>query len=113
MTYLIFSTEADALAADQQIVTNVVTYAAANTPERLAPNQTIICYNAATGALAPDVQHIEHWAAPVEYVEGWGFPKPEVDQVLPMTVAEVLAGVGGTEVSDVTPVLPPLEYPTS
>ena len=109
MTYLIFSTEADALAADQQIVTNVVTYAAANTPERLAPDQTIICYNAATGELALDAQRIERWAAPVEYVEGWGFPKPEVDQVLPMTVAEVLAGVGGTEVSDVTPIEEP--YP--
>ena len=102
MTYLIFSTESEALAADQQIITNVVTYAAVNTPERLAPDQTIICYNAATGELAPDAQHIERWAVPVEYVEGWGFPKPEANQVQPMTVAEVLAGVGGTEVINVT-----------
>ena len=106
MTYLIFSTEADALVADQQIVTNVVTYAAVNTPERLASDQIIICFNAATGALAPDAQHIERWAIPVEYVEGWGF-KPEDNQVQPMTVAEVLAGAGGTEVSNVTPIEEP------
>ena len=97
----------DALVADQQIVTNVVTYADVNTPERLASDQTIICFNAATGALAPDAQHIERWAIPVEYVEGWGFPKPEDNQVQPMTVAEVLAGVGGTEVSNVTPIEEP------
>ena len=66
MTYIIFSTEVEALTADQQIVTNAVVYAAANTPERLAPDQTIICYNAATGALAPDAQHIERWAVPTE-----------------------------------------------
>ena len=107
MTYLIFSTEADALAADQQIVANVATYAAVNTPERLAPDQTIICYNAATGELDPNAQHIERWATPVEYVEGWGFVKPEVSQVSPMTVAEVLVGVGGTEVLDPTPVVDP------
>lgn len=109
MTYLIFSTEADALAADQQIAVNVATYAAVNTPERLAPDHTIICYNAATGELAPEAQHIERWAIPEEYVEGWGFPKPKDNQVQPMTAVEVLADVGGTEVSNVTFIVEP--YP--
>lgn len=113
MTYLIFSSESDALSAAQQIVTNVVIYVAANTPERLSPDQTLICFNASTGALAPDAQHIERWAVPVEYVEGWGFPKPEANKVQPMTVTEILTGVGGTEVDNPTPVLPLLEYPTS
>ena len=110
MTYLIFPAEADALAADQQIVANVVTYAAANTPERLAPDQTLIYYNAATGALAPEAQRVERWAVPVEYVEGWGFAKPEANQVAPMTVAEVLTGVGGTEISNATRIEEP--YPS-
>lgn len=109
MSYLIFPDEANALVGHQQIVTNVATYAAINTPERLTPDQTIICYNATTGELAPDAQHIERWAVPVQYVEGWGFPKPEAYQVSPMTVAEVLVSVGGAEVSNVTPLVEP--YP--
>ena len=108
MAYVLFNTEQEAQAAEAQAVDNARAFASIHAPERLSADGTLIGFNAASGDLAPDAQHIERWAVPQQYEEGWAWPMPTVEDIDPMPVELFMDGVGGVIVDDVTP-LPP-EY---
>ena len=62
MDYLVFTTEADALAAEQYIAT--------------AGSAPIVGTNAQTGAPVPTKQTTDRWAVPVQRLDGkWVFPR--------------------------------------
>mgnify|MGYP006289258409 CR=1 FL=1 len=106
MAWLIFATETDAQAAELQIRANVRAFAEKHVPARLSPDGGLIGINAATGELCPGAALTTAWAIPSHVVEGWAIPLPSPDQIHPMLLAQFLAGVGGIEVADVTPIEP-------
>lgn len=106
MTYLLFATEADALAAELQIRSNVQTFMAAYLPDRLK-NGGLIGINAADGSLQPDACLTIAWSVPQVCDEGWVMPFPESGQIGQMTEQEFLSGVGGTLLAN--PTFPPPE----
>ena len=108
MAYVLFDTEQEAQAAEAQAVANARAFALIHAPERLSADGTLIGFNAASGNLDPDAQHVERWAVPQQYEEGWAWPIPTVEDIDPMPVESFMDGVGGVIVDDVTP-LPP-EY---
>ncbi|NBN87535.1 MAG: hypothetical protein EBV32_00350 [Proteobacteria bacterium] len=101
MTYLLFTNEADAFAAELQIRSNVQAYVAANLPDRLKDGG-LIGINAADGSLQPDACLTTAWCVPQVCDEGWVVPMPEAGQIGQMTVQEFLAGVGGTALASPT-----------
>lgn len=104
MAYVLFDTEQEALIAEAQAVANAHAFALIHAPERLSADGTLIGFNAASGNLDPDAQHVERWAVPQQYVEGWAWPVPTLKDIHPMPVELFMDGVGGTEVSNVTPI---------
>ena len=105
MAYVLFSAEQDAQAAEAQAVDNARAFASIHAPERLSPDGTLIGFNAASGDLAPNAQHVERWAVPQQYVEGWAWPIPTFEDIDPMPVELFMDGVGGVEVNSVTPIV--------
>lgn len=64
MKYRIFEAEAEAVAAEAQIASDI--------------GCIKIGVNAATGLPAPDAQLTERWAVPAQIVDGrWVFPSPD------------------------------------
>lgn len=104
MTYLLFATEADALAAELQIRSNVAGYLQANLPERLKDGG-LVGVNAADGSLQPDACLTTAWSLPQACAEGWVVPMPEPGQIGQMSEQEFLAGVSGTPLAE--PTFPP------
>ena len=102
MAYVLFDTEQGALVAEAQAVTNVRAYVSVHAPERLSADGTLIGFNAASGDLAPDSQHVERWAVPQQYVEGWAWRVPTIEDIDPMPVQSFMDGVEGVIVDDVT-----------
>lgn len=107
MAYLLFKTKQEALEAETQAITNAHAFASVHAPERLSADGTLIGFNAASGNLNPDAQHVERWAVPQQYVEGWAWPIPTFEDIDPMPVELFMDGVGGAEVSNVTPIEEP------
>lgn len=105
MAYVLFDTEQEALVAEAQAATNVRAYVSVHAPERLSADGTLIGFNAASGNLTPGAQHVKRWAVPQQYQEGWAWPMPTVEDIYPMPVELFIDGVGGTEVSNVTPIV--------
>ncbi len=103
MTYVLFNTEQEALAAESQAVANVRAFASVHAPERLSADGSLIGFNAASGNLAPEAQHVEKWAVPQQYVEGWAWPVPTRGDTDLMPVESFMENVGGVIVDDVTP----------
>jgi hypothetical protein len=112
MTYLLFTTEADALAAELQIRNNVEAYLAANLPDRLKDGG-LIGINAADGSLQPDACLTTAWCVPQVCDEGWVVPMPEAGQIGQMTEQEFLAGVVGTPLANPTFPLPANRFETA
>lgn len=106
MAYVLFGTEQEAQAAESQAVTNVRAYVSVHAPERLSADGTLIGFNAASGNLAPGAQHVERWAVPQQYQEGWGWSVPTAKDIDPMPLELFMDGVSGVIVDDATP-LPP------
>lgn len=102
MAYVLFSTEQEAQAAEAQAVDNARAFASVHAPERLSADGTLIGFNAASGNLNPDAQHVERWAVPQQYQEGWAWPIPTLKDIDPMPVKLFMYGVGGVIVDDVT-----------
>jgi len=103
MAYVLFSAKQEAQAAEAQAVDNARAFASVHAPERLSANGTLIGFNAASGDLAPNAQHVERWAVPQQYVEGWAWPVPTSEDIDPMPVESFMDGVKGVIVDDVTP----------
>lgn len=97
MTYYIFETEADAVAAEQRIIDNVRNWVAANAPDALSEDGTKLKgRNAATGELVN--VYTERWAIPQQTVTGqWVFPKPTQEQTTPVPLAAFIADVVALE----------------
>lgn len=111
MAYLLFSTEADAMAAEFQIRANVTAWLQANLPNRLKDGG-LIGVSAADGTPQPDACLTTAWSVPRACDEGWVIPMPEAGQIGQITEQEFLANVGGTPTADVTfPPAPPMGSP--
>lgn len=104
MAYVLFSTEQEAQIAEAQAVVNARAFALIHAPERLSADGTLIGFNAASGNLDPDAQHVERWAVPQQYQEGWAWPIPTFKDIDPMPVELFMYDVGGVEVNSVTPI---------
>lgn len=103
MAYIVFATKEDAEAAERQAVANVRAFAESYVPERLADDNSLICFNAATKQLDPSAERTRRWAVPQQYVEGWAFPVPSASEIAPMPVDLFMIGVDGLIVDDITP----------
>lgn len=103
MAYVLFNTEQQALAAESQAVANAHAFASVHAPKRLSADGTLIGFNAASGNLAPEAQHVKRWAVPQQYVEGWAWPVPTVKDIHPMPIELFMDSVGGVIVDNVTP----------
>lgn len=108
MAYIVFATENDAKAAERQAVANVRAFAKSYAPERLADDDSLICFNAATGKLDPSAERTRQWAIPQQYAEGWAFPVPKASDITPMPVDLFMDKLSGLIVDSVTP-LPAVE----
>lgn len=96
--FLLFFTEAEAIAAEARASDNVRRVIAAIAPERLAPGGSIYGISAATWAIEPAAQRTERWAIPAEAAGGWVMPLPAPEQIAPVPLGAFLAGVGGQEI---------------
>ena len=96
--FLLFATEAEAIAAEARATDNVRRAIASIAPERLAPDGSIYGINAATWAIEPAAQRTERWAIPAAAAGGWVMPLPGPGEIAPIPVTVFLAGVGGQEV---------------
>jgi hypothetical protein len=103
MAYVLFDTEQEAQIAEAQAVANARAFALIHAPERLSADGTLIGFNAASGNLDPKAQHVERWAVPQQYQEGWAWPIPTFEDIDPMPVESFMDGVSGVIVDDVTP----------
>ena len=108
MAWLLFPTEADAVAAELRIQSNVLAFIEQQMPERIGPDGGLIGVNAATGQPDPSAAATTAWAIPQQYQEGWALPAPEPERIAPIPAEAFLDGVGGTPAEDLTP-LPEIE----
>lgn len=111
MSYLLFATEAEAIAAEARACDNVRRAIAVIAPERLAPDGSIYGINAKTWAIEPAAQRTERWAIPEEVQSGWVMKIPEEQEISPIPLTVFLSGVGGMEI-ETPPYLLPAEYPS-
>ena len=98
MNYYVFQTEAEASAIDAQIVANVRAWAQANAPEVVSEDGYLRGRNAATGELADAVT--TRWDEPRILADGrFAILKPTAERVAPMPLADALAGVAASEIT--------------
>lgn len=98
MSYLLFASRSEAIAAEARACDNVRRAIAVIAPERLAPDGSIYGISAATWAIQPTAQRTERWAIPEEAAGGWVMRVPDGPEIAPIPLAVFLAGVGGQEV---------------
>lgn len=90
--FYVFSTEANAIAAEQLIVENVRQWVEANAPDALTPENWLRGRNAANGQLNENCT--TRWAVPVQVLSGqWIFEKPTADRTRPVPIETVLQGI--------------------
>jgi hypothetical protein len=98
MNFYVFTTQAEANAIDAQIVANVRAWAEANAPEVVSEDGYLRGRNAATGELADAVT--VRWDEPRILADGrFAILKPTAERVAPMPLADALAGVAATEIT--------------
>jgi hypothetical protein len=98
MNYYVLQTEAEANAIDAQIVANVRAWAEANAPEVVSQDGYLRGRNAATGELADAVT--VRWDEPRILADGrFAILKPTAERVAPMPLADALAGVAASEIT--------------
>lgn len=101
--FLLFPSQAEAIAAEARASDNVRRAIASIAPQRLAPDGTIYGINASTWAIEPAAQRTERWAVPAEAAGGWVMPVPDPAEIAPIPVSVFLAGVGGQEIETLPP----------
>ena len=98
MSYYAFQTAPEANAIDEQIVANVRAWAQANAPEVVSPDGYLRGRNAATGELTDAVTM--RWDEPRALADGrFAILKPSAERVAPMPLADALAGITATEIT--------------
>jgi hypothetical protein len=97
MIYYTFSSEAAAVAAEQQIVANVKNWVAVNVPDALsADGEKLRGRNAKTGEF--EDAYTTKWATPSQIADGrWVFLKPTQETTAPIPVAVFIAGIAAEE----------------
>jgi hypothetical protein len=97
MIYYVFSTEAEALSTEQQIVDNVQSWLVANIPDALSTNgDKLRGRNAQTDKFV-DVYTVR-WAIPQQITDGrWVFSKPTAGKVAPIPVDVFISNITAIE----------------
>lgn len=103
-TFLLFETEAEAIAAEAKASENVRRFVRLTAPERIAPDGSIYGIDSATWQIQPAAARAEGWAIPEHVAEGWVMPLPLAAEIAPVPLSTFLLGVGGQQVE-----IPPLE----
>lgn len=97
MIFYVFETEAEAIAAENTIVTNIKTWVQAYSPDAIAPDgNSLKGRNAKTGELVN--HYTTRWAVPNQRLDGkWVFEKPTQSALGPVPLASVTNGVSAIE----------------
>lgn len=96
--FYIFNTQTEAQQAENQIVANVYAWAQANAPEVVSEDGYLRGRNASTGELADAVTM--RWDEPRALSDGrFAILKPTAERVAPMPLADALAGITATEIT--------------
>lgn len=94
-THYVFDTEAQAIAAEAQIISNVMAWVQAHSPAALVDGK-LRGRNAKTGELTN--VYTERWAVPRQNALGkWVFPKPTQADAGIMPLATMVQGVSAVE----------------
>ena len=97
MIFYVFETEAEAIAAENTIVTNIKTWVQTYSPDAIGPDgNSLKGRNAKTGELVDN--YTTRWAIPKERLDGkWVFEKPTQNALGPVPLASVINGTTATE----------------
>jgi hypothetical protein len=100
MTFVVFATEAEALAAERAIVANVRRLVAVVAPNRIAADGAILGVNLCTGEVS--AARTERWALPVRLADGrYAIAEPDAEFAGTLPMAEIMAGVAaGQRITD-------------
>ena len=97
MIFYVFDTEAEAIAAENTIVTNIKTWVQTYSPDAIGPDgNSLKGRNAKTGELVDN--YTTKWAIPKQRLdEKWVFEKPTQSALGPVSLASVISGITATE----------------
>ena len=97
MIFYVFNTEAEAIAAENTIVTNIKTWVQTYSPDAIGPDgNSLKGRNAKTGELVE--VYTTKWAIPKERLDGkWVFEKPTQSALGPVSLDSVINGISATE----------------
>ena len=97
MIFYVFDTEAEAITAEDTIVTNIKTWVETYSPDAIGPDgNSLKGRNAKTGELVNN--YTTKWAMPKERLDGkWIFQKPTQTALGPIPLASVINGITATE----------------
>jgi len=97
MIFYVFDTEAEAIAAENTIVTNIKTWVQTYSPDAIdSEGNSLRGRNAKTGELV-DI-YTSKWAIPVKRLDDkWAFQKPTQSALGPIPLANVINGITATE----------------
>ena len=96
MIFYVFDTEAEAIATENTIVTNIKTWVETYSPSVVVNGEAIKGRRPSTGEIAHATTN--KWADPVERLDGkWVFQKPTQNALGPIPLAAVINGISTTE----------------
>lgn len=97
MIFYVFDTEAEAIVAENTIVTNIKTWVQTYSPDAIGPDgNSLKGRNAKTGELVNN--YTTKWAIPKERLDGkWVFEKPTQSALGPVPLPSVINGITATE----------------
>lgn len=107
MIYYVFNTEAEAIAAENTIVTNIKTWVQTYSPDAIGPDgNSLRGRNAKTGELVDN--YTTKWAIPKQRLDDkWVFEKPTQNALGPVPLASVINGITAIEEEFSSDWLPP------
>ena len=97
-SFLLFTTEAEAIAAEARATSNVREYVRQVQPDRVAEDGTLIGINANTWQPQPAAARTVRWAVPEEGDAGWLMPLPTIEQIYPVPIYIFMDGLAGRQV---------------
>lgn len=100
MSYLVFATEQQAIAAESMIVGNIADAVASQFPDRY-DNGTLVGVDI-NDTPRPEAARTMRWDAPRECAEGWAIVAPTQEAIGRVPLAVAMAGVGGVAYESVT-----------
>lgn len=97
MIFYVFDTEAEAIVAENTIVTNIKTWVQTYSPDAITPDgNSLRGRNAKTGELVDN--YTTKWAIPKERLDSkWVFQKPTQNSLGPIPLSTVINGITATE----------------